>query len=167
MKKFNKKTKKTKDHIDETVRSLQVDLIDTGHYYVQSVDYLREIAHCLSFMAKPALDHIENNHHAIDDIQKQDLTKLGNGIDILYRDMITRIEAKNYENLDEMIAQQHTLLTMIKEMRISQVKRLREDDMYTRPSLLFLDILAETKNLLLYSINLLKSQRDFISEITK
>lgn len=167
VKKLNKKTKKNKDHIDETVRSLQVDLIDTGHYYVQSVDYLREIAHCLSFIAKPALDHIENNHHTIDHIQKQDMTRLSEGIDNLLNDMIIRIEAKNYENLDGLIAQQHVLLTMIKEMRISQVKRLREDDINTRPSLLFMDILAETKNLLLFSINLLKSQRDFISEITK
>lgn len=167
VKKFNKKTKKTKGHLDETVRSLQVDLIDTGHYYVQSVDYLREIAHCLNFMAKPALEHVENNHNKLDENQEADLRTLSAGITDMYGNMIDRIGSKNYDFLEEVIRKQHELLNMIKEMRISQVKRLREDQENTRPSLLFLDLLAETKNLLLYSINLLKSQRDFIIEITK
>lgn len=167
IKKFNKKTKKIKSHLDETVRSLQADLIDTGHYYVQSVDYLREIAHCLSFIAKPAFEHVENNHNKLDQKQQDDLMMLAAGIDKMYKNIVARINSKNYDYLEEIIRQQHEMLEMIKEMRITQVKRLRDTDIHTRPSLLFLDILAETKNLLLYSINLLKSQRDFFIEISK
>ncbi len=167
VKKFNKKTKKTKNRIDETVRSLQVDLIDTGHYYVQSVDYLREIAHCLNYMAVPSLEHIENNHNPLDAKQIEDLTRLSEGIGKLYRNIVSQIDSKNYEYLDDVIVDQRKLLEMISEMRVSQVKRLRDEDLHTKPGLLFMDILAETKNLLLYSINLLKSQRDFYIEITK
>jgi Na+/phosphate symporter len=167
VRKYNKKTKKVKNHLDETVRNLQVDLIDTGHYYVQSVDYLREIAHCLNFMAKPALDHVSNNHNPLNQNQVEDLTQLNTGISKMYRNIVSHIENKNYHHLDDVLLQQQELLEMIKQMRIKQVKRLRDSDAHTRPSLLFLDILAETKNLLLYSINLLKSQRDFIIEISK
>jgi len=167
IKKYNKKTKKVKSHLDETVRSLQADLIDTGHYYVQSVDYLREIAHCLNFMAKPAFDHVDNNHNRLDKKQQEDLISLSTGINNMYNKIISRINANNFDYLEDTINQQRELLEMIKQMRIDQVKRLRDSDIHTRPSLLFLDILAETKNLLLYSINLLKSQRDFIIEITK
>ncbi len=166
VRKYNKKTKKVKNHLDETVRSLQADLIDTGHYYVQSVDYLREIAHCLNFMAKPALDHIENNHNPLDKNQVKDLRELNAGINKMYRNMVLHIQNKNYNNIDDVLLQQQEMLEIIKQMRINQVKRLRDSDIHTRPSLLFMDILAETKNLLLYSINLLKSQRDFIIEIT-
>jgi len=167
IKKFNKKTKKTKNQLHETVRYLQADLIDTGHYYVQSVDYLREIAHCLSFMAQPAFEHIENNHSGLDEFQIKELSELNAGVSEIYKDIITRIKAKDYHALSDVIQKQQALLENIKELRILQIKRLKDDDSHTRTKLLYLDIIAETKNLLLYSINLLKSQRDFIIEISK
>ncbi|MFP4469935.1 MAG: inorganic phosphate transporter [Bacteroidales bacterium] len=167
VKKYNKKTKKIKDNVDETVIRLQADLIDTGHYYVQSVDYLREIAHCFNFMANPAFEHIDNNHEGLDEVQVRELNLVRDGIANLYHDIISKIQTKNYNDLDQIIAKQQELLELIAEIRKNQIKRIKERELHTRSSLLFLDILAETKNLLLYSINLLKSQRDFIVEIAK
>jgi phosphate/sulfate permease len=167
IKKFNKKTKKTKNQLHETVRYLQADLIDTGHYYVQSVDYLREIAHCLNFIVHPAFEHIDNNHSGLDPVQTKELTELSKGLSELYKEIIARIKAKDYQALSDVIQKQQALLENIREMRIAQIKRLKEDDSHTRTKLLYLDIIAESKNLLLYSINLLKSQRDFIIEISK
>jgi phosphate/sulfate permease len=167
LKKFNKKTKKTKDHLHQTLRYLQADFIDTGHYYVQSVDYLREIAHCLNFMVHPAYEHIENNHSGLDENQKKELSMLSAGINEIYDDIIKRIKTNNYQALSDIIQKQQALLETVRELRIVQIKRLKEDDTHIRTKLLYLDIIAETKNLLLYSINLLKSQRDFIIEISK
>jgi phosphate/sulfate permease len=167
IKKFNKKTKKTKDHLHQTLRYLQADFIDTGHYYVQSVDYLREIAHCLNFMVHPAYEHIENNHSGLDENQKKELSMLSAGINEIYDDIIKRIKTNNYQALSDIIQKQQALLETVRELRIVQIKRLKEDDTHIRTKLLYLDIIAETKNLLLYSINLLKSQRDFIIEISK
>jgi hypothetical protein len=65
------------------------------------------------------------------------------------------------------IGKQQRLLDQINKIRKNQLKRIKTHELQTRRSLLFLDLLAETKNLLLYSINLLKSQRDFILEINK
>lgn len=167
VKKYNKKTKKIKDTVDETVIHLQADLIDTGHYYVQSVDYLREIAHCFNFMATPAFEHIDNNHEGLNDEQVKELSMLKDGIASLYSDIIRKIQSKKYDDLEQIIQKQQELLELIAEVRKNQIKRIKEKELHTRASLLFLDILAETKNLLLYSINLLKSQRDFIVEIAK
>jgi len=166
VRKFNKKAKKNKDRIDQTVKSLQIDQINTGHYYIQSTDYLREIAHSLNFIVTPASDHIENNHTGTNNLQTNELKELFVGISKMYNEMITKIESKDFDSLEDILQQQQHLLKLINEFRINQVKRIREDDPHSRTSLLFLDILAETKNLILYSINLLKSQRDFIIEIT-
>lgn len=167
IKKFNKKTKRIKDNVNDTVLHLQIDQIDTGHYYVQSVDYLREIAHCLNYMINPAFDHIENNHTGLDEHQEQEFTVIKNGIAALYGEINKKIVSKRYNDLDQVIRKQQELLSMIAQSRKNQVKRLKEKELHTRTSLLYFDLLAETKNLLLYSINLLKSQRDFISEISK
>lgn len=167
VKKYNKKSKRNRDNINETVRNLRIDHIDTGHYYVQSVDYLREIAHCLNFMVNPTAEHIENNHTGLDSIQIGEIRILTDGISKMYAAIIAKIKSKNYHDLTDIMKQQHDLLEMISETRMNQVKRMKETDLHTRTSLLYLDILAETKNLILYSINLLKSQRDFIIELKK
>jgi phosphate/sulfate permease len=167
IKKFNKKTKRIKDNVSETVTHLQIDQIDTGHYYVQSVDYLREIAHCLNYMANPAYEHIDNNHTGLDEFQQQEFEAIYSGISELYKDIIVKIQTKKYSDLDQIILKQQEILQLISESRINQVKRLKEKQLHTRVSLLYFDLLAETKNLLLYSINLLKSQRDFRSEILR
>lgn len=167
VRKYNKKAKKNKNKIDQTVKYLRIDQINTGHFYIQSTDYLREIAHCLNFMVTPAFDHIENNHTGFSEIQTKELKTLIIGIDKMFMEMIAKIKSKNYDKLDNILQQQQTLLSLINEIRINQVKRIREGNSHTRTSILFLDVLAESKNLILYSVNLLKSQRDFIIEITK
>lgn len=167
VRKFNKKTKKIKDNLTETVLNLQADQIDTGHYYVQSVDYLREIAHSISFIVTPSFEHIENNHSGLNKEQIEELAILKNGIDQLFKEIIQKIETNKYHDLDLVISHQQELLAQISEIRKNQVKRIKDKELQTRTSLLFLDIIAETKNMLLFSINLLKSQRDFIVELTK
>ncbi|HZK06633.1 MAG TPA: inorganic phosphate transporter [Bacteroidales bacterium] len=165
VKKFNKKTKKAKDNIDETLRNLQFEQIGTGHFYVQSIDYQREIAHCINYMVNPSYEHIRNNHTGFNEKQAEEMLQLAKGITKMYRDIIKSIDSGNYVGLDNILLLQQKLLDLINEIRINQVKRIRTDDKHPRTSLLFLDVLAETKNMLLYSINLLKSQRDFINEI--
>jgi len=167
VKKFNKKTKKIKDNVNKTVIKLEADQIDTGYFYVQSVDYLREIAHCFTYMAMPSFEHIENNHDGLGKHQTNELKGLTAGIKDLIGDIINVVESKNYSNLDEIINKQQALLELVSINRKNQVKRIKEMELQTRRSLLYMDILAETKNLILYSINVLKSQRDFIVELNK
>lgn len=167
IKKFNKKTKRLKDNVSDTVVHLQIDQIDTGHYYVQSVDYLREIAHCMNYMTNPAFEHIDNNHTGFDEEQMKDFNAIKDGISVLFKEIVQKIKSKRYSDLDQIILKQQDILQLVAESRKNQVKRLKDKELHTRTSLLYFDILAETKNLLLYSINLLKSQRDFISEIPK
>jgi phosphate/sulfate permease len=167
VKKYNRKIKKVKDNVNETVISLRADQIDTGHYYVQSVDYMREIAHCLNFMVSPGFEHIDNNHEGLGPEQKAELLTMKDGINILFKDIMVKIETRNFSDLSQVIGKQQELLALLGEFRKNQIKRINEREIQTRRSLLYLDILAETKNLLLYSINLLKSQRDFIVELQK
>jgi Na+/phosphate symporter len=167
VKKYNKKIKKVKDNVNETVISLRADQIDTGHYYVQSVDYMREIAHCLNFMVSPGFEHINNNHEGLGPEQKAELLTMKNGINVLFKDIMEKIETRDFGDLTMILSKQQELLALLSEFRKNQIKRINEREIQTRRSLLYLDILAETKNLLLYSINLLKSQRDFIVELQK
>ncbi|MCP4076499.1 MAG: hypothetical protein GY744_09970 [Gammaproteobacteria bacterium] len=113
MKKFNKKTKKIKHNVITTVIKLKADLIDTGYFYVQSVDYLREIAHYFTFMAMPGLVHIENNHNGLGKHQTYELMKLTIVVMDLIGEIIPVIHLKDYSNLDSIIEEQHGLLELV------------------------------------------------------
>jgi len=56
------------------------------------------------------------------------------------------------------------ILLKIKKFRKTQLRRIKNGELSTRNSILYLNFLTETKNLILNAVNLLKSQRDFILE---
>ncbi len=165
--KINKKTKDLKDNISKTITKLEENSIETGHYYVQVLDYLREIAHSITFIIKPSYDHVNNNHKALLPVQIEELTGLTGLVKDFVKDMNKIIQSQDYSSLNEAIEKQQTILNFIDSSRKKQVKRIKANEVGTRNSMLFLSILAESKSLMLQFINLLKSHRDFTDYLDK
>ncbi len=160
--KLNKQTKRLKNNMNKTIQLLHDDSIESGHFYVQVLDYLREIAHSLTFISSPIFDHIDNNHKPLIAEQKEDLKNLSANIELLFKEILIIIREQKFEELEKILTKQHELLETISRLRKRQVKRIKGSQAGTRVSLLYLEVLAETKNLLLYTINLVKANRDFV-----
>lgn len=160
---LNREIKQQKDNVHFTIRKLQDDAIDTGHYYVQALDYLREITHDLTFIVSPAATHIDNNHKGIPKEQVQELLGISSGVQELFESILKALKTNTYTTLEEIIESQRSILSQIASDRKRQIKRIKKgQSVTTRNSLLYLDILAESKNMILNTINLLKAQRDFV-----
>ncbi|MBN1339929.1 MAG: inorganic phosphate transporter, partial [Bacteroidales bacterium] len=159
---INEKTKKLKDNISETVKFMEEDSIETGHYYVQVVDYLREIAHSINFIITPSLKHVDNNHKAFLPLQFEELKQINDQVRNLLAEISAIISKQEYQSVPNAIENQQMILKSIGLIRKKHVKRIKTDEVGTKNSILYLDLLAEIKNLTLYSINLLKSHRDFV-----
>ena len=71
----------------------------------------------------------------------------------------------DFAGLDKIIAEQNETMKLIKAARKLQVKRIKEEKIGTRNSMLIFSILEEYKNIILNLVNLLKSHRDFINFI--
>jgi len=160
--KINKHTKRLKDNTYKTIHQLNEDLIDTGHYYVQVLDYLREIAHCITFIVKPSLEHVDNNHKGLIPEQITELGFITRGVVDLNIIINNVIKNNEYKDVVKILYHQKILLTAIEDYRKNQIRRIKYKEAGTKNSMLYITILAETKNLLLNTINLVKSQRDFI-----
>lgn len=159
--KFSRHTKKLKDEIHVVVSKLKDDSIETGHYYVQVLDFLREIAHCINYISEPSLNHVENNHKGLLGPQKAELTKLSKDVTQLINMVSKAIEKDDYTIREQVLKIQQDVIDDIERARKAQVKRIKMKEAGTKNSVLFLNILAETKNLVLFITNLYKSQRDF------
>ncbi|MCU4155326.1 inorganic phosphate transporter [Carboxylicivirga sp. A043] len=136
--------------------------IDSGHYFVQAFDYLTELVGCLTNITQPLFEHIENQHKGMTKSQRNDLQELLEEMSGYFNHIIHVEKEQKFELVNEMISKQNFLISFQDSIRRNQIKRIQKGEGRTRVSILFMDVLAETKNVLLYSINCLKAHRDFI-----
>lgn len=136
--------------------------IDSGQYFVQAFDYLTELVGCLTNITQPLFEHIENQHKGMTKSQKDDLHELLDEVSGYFNHIIHVEKEQKFELVEEMISKQNFLIDFQDGLRRNQIKRIQKGEGRTRVSILFMDVLAETKNILLYSINLLKAHRDFV-----
>jgi phosphate/sulfate permease len=164
---LNMNSKELKYNIYPTLRKLEEDSVETGPYYVQILDYIREIAHCLKYIADPVFEHLDNNHPPFLPEQVKDLHELNESISE-FNDEVLRITKKHdFKNIDKLISQQHAILDLIFSIKKRQIKFIKSESAGTRNILMYLNLLSETKNLVLFSLNMVKSHRDFILSDTK
>jgi phosphate/sulfate permease len=159
---LNQRTKELKYNLYPTLRKLEEEFVETGPFYVQILDYLREIAHCLTYIADPIYDHLDNNHPSIIPEQVKDLHELNTSVNSFYDHVEVLIQEQDYKNLDGLLAEQQKILDLITKIKKKQIKYIKSEMVGTRNSMMYLNLLTETKNLLLYTVNMVKSHRDFL-----
>ncbi len=162
VKELNKQAKKLKKDMHKTVSRIKEDSEEAGHYYIQVLDFLREMAHSLEYISQPALEHVENKHKSLIPEQIEELRALKDNLCKLINFVKQIIETSNYEKVDEAIKLTEDISNQIATMRKLQVKRIKNEQASTKASILYFSIIHEAKNFTLHTINLLKSHRDFI-----
>jgi phosphate/sulfate permease len=158
---LNKKSKKQKNKILNTISKIE-EAVDSGHFYVQMIDYQRELAHSLNFFLEPLYEHVNNNHKPFIPIQYEELKDLEERLDAFFNFTTHVIREDKFSEIENLIQQRNSIVTYLERMEVAQIKRIKAREINTRNSVLFFNIITETKNMLLHSINLIKAHRDFI-----
>ena len=161
--KLTQKAKERKNSVTIIIGKLKDDAIESGHFYVQALDYAREILHSLNFIVTPTFDHVNNNHKPLAEPQLNELKVLSQQLGNYLTKISTDISEFNFTNQESIVAEQQKILGMIDLFRKNEVKRIKKETTSTKNTLLFLNILQESKNLLLFALNLYKAQRDFVN----
>ncbi|MHB8843030.1 MAG: inorganic phosphate transporter, partial [Candidatus Aquicultor sp.] len=156
------KTKYLKDHITVIVDKLKKDSTDTAYYFVQVLDYMREMLHAITYINRPAIEHIENNHKPFSEEQIVELKHLQEVIVKFLNLIILSIEGKDYSKQEDIQAILNQYLHLIERYNKNQIGRIKTATSGTKNSILFLNILNESKHMALMGFNLYKSQRDFV-----
>ncbi|HDR51108.1 MAG TPA: phosphate permease [Mariniphaga anaerophila] len=158
---LNKKSKKQKNKVLSTISKIEEN-VDSGHFYVQVVDYQRELAHSLNFLVEPLYQHLDNNHKPFNEPQMEEMENLKKEINHFFNFAVELVKQNKFNQIPDLIKQRDNLLVLLEEMEISQIKRIKARAVNTRNSVLFFNTISETKNMLLHAINLIKAHRDFI-----
>ncbi len=162
IKELNQKVKSQKDNVFSTIKLLDEKSSDTGPFYVQVLDYLREAAHCLTYLTEPVFNHIDNNHPPLRTVQRNYLNDLNEEISNFYNLILNILKKDKFEDIGEIINKQQIILERLDKLRKKQVKMIKREEAGTKNSLLFFNTVSETKSLLLNTVNIIKAQRDFV-----
>ena len=146
-----------------TLRRLRNSDIDTGHFYVQVVDYLSEVTKALIHITRPAFEHIDNNHEGLSKEQIVDLMRVNDDVEAIFVKINEMLRSKDFSELDKVLEMRDRLFETIVGAVKSQLRRIHDDESTgTRSSVLYLTVLNETKTMVLQARNLLKSQSYFL-----
>ncbi len=142
---------------------LQGSDIETIHYYVQVVDYLSEVTKALVHITRPCFDHISNNHEGFSKDQVKDLVMVNDNVKSVYRKINDMLQTNDFSEMSHVMEMRDRLMEMISEVMKNQLRRIKSQaGGSTKASVLFFNILTETKTMVLQSRNLLKSQKHLV-----
>ena len=145
-----------------TLKKLQHADIYAAHYYVQVVDFLNEVTKALLHIARPAFDHIDNCHEGFSSEETRDLMAINDEVEMINRRITTMLVEGDFSEIETVLVMRDGLFERIAEAMLSELSRIDSSKTNTRASMLYLTILSETKNMVLQSRNLLKSQQYFL-----
>ncbi len=148
-----------------TLTLLERNHINTGHFYVQAIDYISEVTKALTHITAPAYKHIDNNHQGLSQDQIKDLMEINDNVEKIFDKINEMLKNKDFTELDSVMNLRDELFDDIAGAIKKQIRRIKQNPNQgsTRSSALYLNLLSETKALVLQARNLIKSQMHFIS----
>jgi phosphate/sulfate permease len=141
-----------------TLQKLGKESLETGQYFVQTVDYTYEISVALRFISKSSFQFIDDAHGGFSEEQISDLKELGNTFLSVYSEFTQMIQNHDYSGLERIKERRAEVLDLYSALVKKQIKRTKEKLSGTRNSILYLSILNETKGMVLKSVNLMRAQ---------
>ncbi len=167
--KLSEKTRFRKYNVLDTLNKLQDSNINSGHFYVQVVDYMSEVTKALLHITKPSFNHIDNNHEGLTKEQIFDLMSINDDVEQIFVTINTMLESKDFASVDDVMEMKNNLFDKIADATKKQIKRIKENAKgnSSRSSMLYFNLLNETKTMVLQGRNLIKSQKHFIMNSDK
>ena len=159
---LNDMTKNKKDNVSKVIDKLTDDSLESGFQYVQVMDYLRELTHSVRHIVEPSLTHIENSHKPLIPVQVEDLDILGNTLSNFVDKASLVVEQDKSFSFADLGTLKAAVLKEIGKARKRQIKRIKANEVGTRNSMLYFELLTEMKNFILFSYAMVKSHERLI-----
>ncbi|MBN2484376.1 MAG: inorganic phosphate transporter [Bacteroidales bacterium] len=165
--KLNEETKKLKKRVPSVFRNIKEDAFESGHHYSEIIDYAREAMHCLQYITAPAFKHVDNNHKPLNEFQIESLQEVSTDLSKYFNTVINSLTSLNFKDSPKVIDQSLAICENISRIKKKQFKSLKKEPGSSRTNLLYLDMLNETRNLILNINNMYKSFRDFSESLNQ
>ncbi len=142
-----------------------ISAIQKGVYYYQSNDFTSEIVYALNRIVIPCEEHIDNNFNPLDAIQKNEITDAAFAIRDYMEQCSIIVRENDYSKFQNTIAQRPKLLSVLDDIKRTQLRRLKEEGASTKVSMVYLTMIQESQNMVAFTTNLIKVSRKFQNNV--
>ena len=161
--KLNKMTRDKKDQVHKLIDNLSNDSFEAEYFYVQVLDYIREVNNNVEDLIKPALDHIENSHKPLIQSQIEDLNNLTHVLHIYINNLIQIVKKESIIDIQSLYTERDRFLKLLRSAKKEQIKRIKAHEVGTRNSMLYFALLIEMKNISIFSLSVIKSHLQIVA----
>jgi phosphate/sulfate permease len=144
-----------------TIEKMQMNALDLEQEYVQLVDYSYEITKSLKAVTETTFQYIDNNHTAFTKEQLDDLKTVYKILTEAFESYYQMDSEGDYSEFSKVTAMRDIIFELYSKLNKRQIKRVKANESTTRSSILFLNLVNESKIITLQSSNLMKSHRNF------
>ena len=97
-------------------------------------------------------------------MQTESLMSVNADVDEIYSRILYMLSTGDMTDIDEVLTMRDSLFDRIAQSTKEELKRITDGESNARAGMLYLNILSETKTMVLQSRNLLKSRRYFMEQ---
>lgn len=135
--------------------------VDKGVYYYQGNDFSSELIYSIRRMAEPCRDHIDNHFNPLSEVQKHDFGAVVDRICVYLQKGADKLAANDYSGFRELVLESSALNKDLVRLNKEELRRLQGQTGSTKVTMVYLNMIHETKNVVLFSTNLMKVSRKF------
>lgn len=148
VKEIDKRTIAFKTSVNSSIGALGENYLTTGEYYIKNTDLLREIAVSLNYITHPIYQHFDNQHKNFNKTQIRDLVEISDSL-MHFTTKIRKLVAEDtsMEGMSDLSSNQTIVCDKLREIRLQQIKRVKNKEAASRSNLLFFNIITEIQNL--------------------
>jgi len=161
---LNKEIRDIREEIPTTLRKFEENDLVSGHHYVQVVTYMKEMANSLNHIVQPAFEHLDNNH-AFDREQTEKLKEFNEQVKDFFAYTTNLLKNRNYDKMDALVHKRDDLLVLANEILRNRVKILKKTRKGVKISVTYMEMLTETRNLLLNVVQLVKAEARLLNTV--
>ena len=163
LRKNKKQVGKLSDEIDELrdtifyfIKNLDESSGDGAtNFYLDTLDYLLDIAQYLEYIIKISYKHVNNNHKKLTYGQIKELKEIDAALETMLVTSKTAFENKSLDEIGIVLDQKEQLMEMVSKKISRQITRTRSEETSPKNTTLYFNLLTETKDLVVATMDLL------------
>ncbi|MFV0346835.1 MAG: anion permease [Bacteroidales bacterium] len=162
---LQRKSKKAQKKLPIIIQSMEANhLAEKGYQYVKLIDIYNEISLSLRSISQFIDEHVSNRHKPLVQSQIDELRELTDNINSMYN-IGLQISNNNAAELSQKIVEAFADIEKgIDNFERNHVKRIKHKEVNTRNSIVYFNVLFETRELLGHSVAFVKTYNKLLNE---
>lgn len=136
--------------------------LESGHVYIIVIDYLREMSHQTDSILKSNFKHVDNNHKPLTSEQVSELEEVHGIMRTIFQNIDESFRSLDLKKMGDFNSEFREYASKIRDIRKKQINRIKKRKVGTRNSILYLQLLSDFRNMMLFANRIIRVLEDLV-----